>query len=303
MKWHIPCRAQRPNRPASPTLSSPDFPLLMGILNINDDSFSHDGSLDPDWAIRHTIQLIEDGAAIIDAGAESARTNRGPISEEEEIRRLQPLLAAWPDIVQRTSHHLPHPPLLSINTWRPRVMEAVLASGQVALLNDMSGLPTPEPARLAALAGCSLLVMHTVGLPKQNHSHLVHENILRTLQEFFTDRLAVCAAAGLPRESIILDPGLGFAKTAADDLRILRHLPELAAFDRPLLLPISRKGFIGRTLNLPDPRERDAGTMAALIAGLERGAHIFRVHDVRAARQVLSTWRACSSRAAINHPA
>ncbi len=270
-------------------------PLLMGILNINDDSFSRDGCLDGEWAIRRARELLADGADILDAGAESARPNRPPISEAEELRRLQPLLEAWPDLLR--AHRPPRPeslpqPLLSINTWRAGVMRRVLATGVVDLLNDMSGLAEESPARLAAEAGCALLVMHTVGLPKQDHRHIRHENVLAAVREFFRDRLARCARVGLAWEQVVLDPGLGFAKTAADDLRLLRELTTLQEFSRPLLLPISRKGFIGRVLELPDARERDAGTVAALVGGLLRGGHIYRMHDVRAAAQVRATLQA-----------
>lgn len=275
-----------------------DRPLIMGILNINDDSFSQDGRVDAEWAVRRAEELIEEGADIVDVGAESARTNREPISEEEEIRRLLPLLEAWPEIAARAegareAEEQVSPPLLSVNTWRIGVMEAVLAHGAVDLLNDMSGLAEPGPAELAARAGCALLVMHTVGLPKQPHTHVRYEDIVETLRGFFKERLARCEEAGLPRERVVLDPGLGFAKTTGDDVRILQELESLLEFRRPLLLPISRKGFIGRTLGVPDPRERDAGTIACLVAGLERGGRIFRMHNVRAAREILRTWRGC----------
>lgn len=288
MVWKVPARRSR-GLEASWEMGAQ--PWLMGILNINDDSFSRDGRLEPAWAVSRAAQLLQDGAEIIDAGAESARPNRPPISVEEEVLRLQPLLTAWPEILQqhRASYPSAPVPLLSINTWRVEVMRAVLASGVVDLLNDMSGLIDPGPALLAKEFGCGLLIMHTVGLPKQDHRHVRYEDVVGAVSDFFQGRLELCDRVGLSREQVILDPGLGFAKTTGDDLTLLNKLEALREFQRPLLLPISRKGFIGRTLNLPDARDRDAGTMAALVAGILRGGNIFRLHDIRAAVQIRAT--------------
>jgi len=271
------------------TITFPHRPLVMGILNLNDDSFSGDGSLDPDWAISRTREMIAEGADIIDVGAESARTNRAAISEDEEIRRLTPYLARIEEItaeaVSADTGQL-FPPLLSVNTWRPAVAHAALAiAGD--LLNDMGGLPTPENAEICAEADAALLIMHMVGEPKVPHTHVAWRDVMGEMRAFFAEKLAVAQAAGLPREAIVLDPGIDFAKQRDDNLRVYRELESLAEFDRPLLLPISRKSVIGDVLGLPDPRERDAGTVACLVAGIRRGAAIFRVHNVRAARQAV----------------
>jgi dihydropteroate synthase len=273
------------------SIAFPRRPLVMGILNLNDDSFSGDGSLDPDWAIARTHELIADGADIIDVGAESARTNRAAISEAEEIQRLTPYLERFAETAasaQPADAEQIFPPLLSVNTWRPAVARAALAiSGD--LLNDMSGLPSPENAAICAQTGAALLIMHTVGEPKVPHTHVAWPDLIGSMREFFAEKIALAEAAGVPRESIVLDPGIDFAKQCDDNLRIYRELENFADFGRPILLPISRKSVVGDVLDQPDPRDRDPGTLACLVAGMRRGAQIFRVHNVRAARQAMLT--------------
>jgi len=273
------------------TITFPSRPLVMGILNLNDDSFSGDGSLDLGWALARTRELIADGADIIDVGAESARTNRAAISEEEEIRRLSPYLERFGGIVADSApadDDQVFPPLLSINTWRPQVARAVLPLGG-DLLNDMGGLPTTENAAICAETGVALLIMHTVGEPKVPHTHVGWPDVIESMRTFFTGKIALAESAGLSRDAIVLDPGIDFAKQRNDNLLVYRDLEALLDFERPLLLPVSRKSVIGDVLNLPDPRDRDAGTVACLVAGYRRGASIFRVHNVAAARQAVLT--------------
>ncbi|MGH8046582.1 MAG: dihydropteroate synthase [Chthoniobacterales bacterium] len=271
------------------TITFPRRPLVMGILNLNDDSFSGDGSLDVDWAVARTRELIAEGADIVDVGAESARTNRAAISENEEVRRLTPYLERF---AQTAATALPadaaqfFPPLLSVNTWRPAVARAAL---EIAgdLLNDMGGLPSLENAAACAEHGASLLIMHTVGEPKVPHTHVEWPDIIEAVHGFFVEKIALAESAGMPREAIVLDPGIDFAKQRDDNLRILRELDRFADLGRPLLLPISRKSVIGDVLGLPDPCDRDAGTVACAVAGARRGAAILRVHNVRATHQAL----------------
>lgn len=279
----------------------PRRPLVMGIVNINDDSFSGDGTLDVNEALEKARILLQDGADVIDAGAESARTNRPPISIMVEIERLRPFWAAWPELLDELAENAPYvpgqlwPPLLSLNTWRPQVVEEVLTWGETDILNDIGALPDAENARLCARHGAALIIMHSVGQPKVPHTHVAHEDVMNTLEVFFAGKIALCEAAGLSRDSIILDPGLDFAKQLPDNLRICRELSRLRTFDRPILLPISRKTFIGETLDLPRAGDRDAGTIAALVAGAERGAALFRVHHVEAAVQTLRMLEALES--------
>ncbi|HYF36158.1 MAG TPA: dihydropteroate synthase [Prosthecobacter sp.] len=260
----------------------PRRPMVMGIVNINDDSFCGDGSLDIAEALTQAEGQIAEGAEIIDIGAESARTNRPAITEAEEIGRLLPFMEAWPSLIA----NLDRPVLLSINTWRSGVIGAVLPHGG-DLINDISALPTDDNARLCAEHGASLLIMHTVGEPKVPHTHVRYPDIMRTLHEFFEGKLAAAEAAGLPREQIIIDPGIDFAKQKADNLTIYRELEQLHRHGRPVLLPVSRKTVVGEVLDLPNATDRDAGTVASIAAGMRRGAQIFRVHNVRAAVQAV----------------
>jgi dihydropteroate synthase len=257
----------------------------MGIVNLSADSFSGDGLPDVAAAVEKARSLLADGADIIDIGAESARTNRPPIPEAEEAALLLGFLDHWNELGAHRPVDAPKP-LLSINAWRPAVVRAVLARGG-DLLNDIGGLPTDENARICADAGAALLLMHTVGQPKVAHTHIEYDDIMSRLEEFFAEKIALAVCAGMPREAIVLDPGIDFAKQRADNLRIYRELDRLRQFDRPILLPVSRKTVIGEVLGLPNPVERDAGTVACLVQGLLRGAHIFRVHNVRAAVQAV----------------
>ncbi len=227
----------------------------------------------------------------------SARTNRAPISVDEEVARLLPFFASWiawtaglPEVPPVPDQVWP--PLLSINTWRAEVVAAVLPAGG-DLLNDLSALPDDTNARLCAQHGAALLIMHSRGAPKVPHTHVAYADIMAELLAFFRDRIRRAVAAGVPEESIVLDPGLDFAKQRADNLRILRELERLHIFQRLILLPVSRKTVIGEVLALPDPRDRDAGTLACIAAGQLRGAQIFRVHHVAAAVDAVRIIEAC----------
>jgi len=263
-------------------------PRIMGIVNINDDSFSGDGTLDISAALEQAGRMVGEGADIIDIGAESARTNRSAITVEEEIARLLPFIEEWPDFCAglrpRFEHQL-FAPLLSVNSWRTEVVAEVLKTGRVDLINDIGGLPDPENARLCARHGATLLIMHTVGSPKIPHFSQAYVDIWQALEDFFRSKIALARKAGLSDDQIILDPGIDFAKQCDDNLKIFRDLERLHQFGLPILLPISRKTVIGEVLRLPDPASRDAGTIACLARGIRAGAHIFRVHNVKAAAE------------------
>ncbi|MDB6078315.1 MAG: folP 2, partial [Akkermansiaceae bacterium] len=208
---------------------------------------------------------------------------------EEEVRRFRAFLERWPEslatAVPRDEEQV-WPPVLSANTWRPEVAEAVLPLG-VELLNDMGGLPDPRNAALCAAAGASLLIMHSVGEPKVAHFHQQWPDIMRSLTDFFAAKIALAESAGLLRESIILDPGIDFAKQRQDNLTIMSRLRELGCFGRPVMVPVSRKTVIGEVLGLTDPNDRDAGTVACIAAAFSGGAGMVRVHNVAAAWQAL----------------
>jgi dihydropteroate synthase len=271
------------------TVTFPRRPLVMGIVNVTDDSFSGDGSLQIDQTIETALRHVTAGADIIDVGGESARTNRREITEEEECARILPFIHRFHECHQgRTpvDEWQIFPPLLSINTWRSGVAEAVLPVGG-HLLNDISALPRDENARIAAKYDTGLLIMHSVGLPKQRHTEVQYTDILRTLESFFEQKIRQAITAGVARESIVLDPGIDFAKQKTDNLRIYRELISLKHFERPILLPVSRKTVIGDVLGIGEPADRDAGTIACVVAGTLRGASIFRVHNVHAVVQAL----------------
>ncbi len=278
--------------------------LIMGIININDDSFCGDGSLDHSESLQKAERMLKEGADIIDIGAESARTNRQAISVEEEVGRLIPFLKAWPNLLKRLGSvglwdaEQLWPPLLSINTWRPEVIAAVLPSGG-DLINDISALPDIKNAQLCAEHGASLLIMHSIGQPKIAHTHVSYDNLWQDLQQFFDEKCALARSAGLSQEQLVLDPGIDFAKQRDDNLAIYRDSCFFNQWGCPVLLPVSRKTVIGQVLGLPNASARDAGTMACIAAGMTRGAHIFRVHNVSAAARcvkVLAAMRGHSKR-------
>jgi dihydropteroate synthase len=262
-----------------------DYPRVMGIVNINDDSFSGDGTLNIDQALAQAVQMARDGADIIDVGAESARTNREAIAVREEIDRLLPFLDAFEAACEETEPRDDSqiwPPLISVNTWRPEIVEAVLQAGHVDIINDIGGLTEDTNARLCFEYDAALLIMHTVGEPKIAHTEEVYEDIWESLEHFFVDRLNRARRIGLSDDQIILDPGIDFAKQRDDNLRIYRELERLQRYDLPVLLPISRKTVIGEVLGIEEPARRDAGTVACLVRGLVARADIFRVHNVKA---------------------
>ena len=270
----------------------PRRPLVMGIVNVNDDSFSGDGTLDFETAVAQARSQVAAGADVIDVGAESARTNRSAVPVAEELRRFQGFLECWEDVWQgvepRDAEQI-WPPVLSVNTWRPEAVEGVLQVGNVELVNDMGGLPDDRNARLCAAHGAALLIMHSVGEPKIPHFQQQWSDVMGAMERFFEEKLARAEAAGLSLEAVILDPGIDFAKQREDNLTVFRELERLHKFGRPVLVPVSRKTVIGEVLGLPDPTSRDAGTIACISAAMNRGAQIFRVHHVEAAWQAVKT--------------
>jgi dihydropteroate synthase len=262
----------------------------MGIVNVNDDSFSGDGTLDFGVAVEIARAQVREGADVIDVGAESARTNRAAVSVAEEIRRFVGFLERWDEVwagEKPRDEAQVWPPVMSANTWRPEVVKGVLATGKVEVLNDMGALPDERNARLCAAHGAALLIMHSVGEPKVAHVHQQWADVVGEMRRFFEEKLALVEAAGLSREAVILDPGIDFAKQRDDNLAVYLELERLQGFGRPVLVPASRKTVIGEVLGLADPRERDAGTIACIAAAMTRGAQVFRVHDVNAAWQAV----------------
>lgn len=266
----------------------PRRPLVMGIVNVNDDSFSGDGTLDFEDAIQLARHQAAAGADVIDVGAESARTNRAAVEIDEELRRFRGFLLRWNEVWKGLSPRDDDqiwPPIFSANTWRPEVVAGVLKMGAVELINDMGALPDDQNAQACAAHGAALLIMHSVGEPKVPHFQQQWPDVMAALEEFFEKKLREAELAGLPADAVILDPGIDFAKQREDNLRIFRELGRLQRFGRPVLVPVSRKTVIGEVLDLADPIARDAGTIACISAAMSRGGQIFRVHNVEAAWQ------------------
>ncbi len=275
-------------------INFPRRPLVMGILNLNDDSFSGDGTLDVNIALERTIAMIAQGADIIDVGGESARTNRAAIAIEEEIARVLPYVENFSSVAnsaQPRDDAQIFPPLLSLNTWRPEVARAILPVG-CEILNDMGALPTWENAEIAVAYGAALVIMHSIGEPKVAHTHVGYDDVMQVQLDFFREKIAGALSSGLTSEQIILDPGIDFAKQRDDNLTIYREFARIAALGHPTLLPVSRKTVIGDVLGGIPAKERDAGTVACIVAGAKRGASLFRVHNVEAAWQTLKTLEA-----------
>ncbi|MFZ9940701.1 MAG: dihydropteroate synthase [Luteolibacter sp.] len=269
-------------------ISFPRRPLIMGIVNVNDDSFSGDGTLDFNAAIDQAREHIQNGADVIDVGAESARTNRAAVTIDEEVRRFGGFLDRWEDALgdlkPKDADQI-WPPILSANTWRPEVVREILPSKKVELLNDMSALPDDTNAQFCAEHGTALLIMHSVGEPKVPHIHQQWIDVMKSMDLFFEEKIALALKAGIDRDALVLDPGIDFAKQRDDNLKVMRELSRLQKFERPILAPVSRKRVIGEVLGLADPKDRDAGTIACIAACLQGGANILRVHHVAAAWQ------------------
>ncbi|MGH8990095.1 MAG: dihydropteroate synthase [Acidimicrobiia bacterium] len=253
----------------------PGAPVLMGVLNASPESFSDgDGAESFDDVVRRGRRLMADGADIIDVGGESGVTNRPPIPANEEIRRVVPLVRELLDAGA----------VVSVDTWKPEVARAALEAG-AHLINDVSGLRHPEIAGHCADFGAGLVLMHTRAQPKVK-AFPPYEDVVADVVAFLKEKIDEAAAQGVRPEQIVLDPGPDFAKTPGQTIEVLRHLPQLLALARPILLAVSRKDFIGALTNRR-PRERQAGTLAAIDAGLQSGASILRVHDVAATADFL----------------
>ena len=265
------------------TLDFSNRTMVMGIININDDSFSGDGTLNQNKAMQMALEKVDEGADIIDVGAESARTNRGPIAINEEVDRLIPFIDAFHSFNWNEERKKP---LLSINTWRPEVTKKIVPLG-IDILNDIGALNQSDNAEICAKHGSALLIMHSIGLPKEPHLGQKYENIIDEINIFFEKKIQFAESVGLKREQIILDPGIDFAKDCKDNLKILKDLNIFQKHGRPILVPVSRKTVIGEVLGIDDPNERDAGTVACSVSSILRGASILRVHNVIAASQTV----------------
>ena len=254
-------------------------PWLMGIVNASPDSFS-DGGLHPtrEDQVQLAAELLAAGADILDIGGESAATGHPPVSSEQEIERVAPL-------VERCARELGA--LVSVDTYKPAVARAAIAAG-ASIVNDVSALRDPALAEVCAETGAALILMHTRAAPRERlQDPDLYADVTGEVIALLRERMALAQSLGVHREQLIVDPGPDFAKTPAQTIRLLSETERLHELGRPLLMAISRKDFIGALTSRP-PRGRLAGTLAALAHGVDHGAHIFRVHDVAAAADFLA---------------
>jgi dihydropteroate synthase len=254
-------------------------PWLMGVVNASPDSFSDGGRFRTlEQRLELASELLCHGADILDIGGESASTNRPAVDAGLEIERVVPL-------IERVVAELGA--IVSVDTYKSTVARAAIAAG-ASIVNDVSGLRDPELAAVCAQSGAALVVMHTRAAPKQRmQDPNLYGDVTKEVLAFLGERIAVALDAGVSPEQLIVDPGPDFAKTPAQTIELLAGVSRLHSLGRPVLMAISRKDFIG-ALTGRAPRERLAGTLAALEYGVEQGAHIFRVHDVAATRDYLT---------------
>lgn len=246
---------------------------VMGILNVTPDSFSDGGRHDQlETALEHARRMIAEGAAILDIGGESTRPGSLPVPPDEEIRRVVPVIASIRNLWDGW---------ISVDTSKAEVADAALRAG-ADIVNDVSGLRSdPEMAAVCANHQCGVVVMHMQGEPRTMQVAPHYEDVVREVAEFFDERMETLTQAGIAAESLCFDPGIGFGKSLAHNLSLLRAIDQLAPEGRPLLLGVSRKSFIGMILGDQDLTLRDWPTVAVTARARENGVMLHRVHEVR----------------------
>ena len=255
---------------------------IMGVVNVTPDSFSDGGTFDDDAAaIRHARRLVEEGAAIVDVGGESTRPGAAPVPAAEELRRVVPVVEGIAGL------GLGGRVRISVDTMKLEVARAAVDAG-ATYVNDVTAFRhEPELAGLVADRGLECCLMHMLGEPRTMQEDPRYDDVVSDVKAFLEERLAAAVAAGVPEERVQLDPGIGFGKTLEHNLELLRRLGEIAAIGRPVVLGTSRKSFIGRITGR-DVAGRVHGTVATCVLGYQRGARVFRVHDVAAVHDGLA---------------
>lgn len=259
------------------------FPCVMGVLNVTPDSFS-DGGLfvHAEAVLRQGVAMAAEGAAIVDVGGESTRPGSDPVSVEQEAARVVPVVAGLHGKVAA---------LISVDTSKAEVARRALAAG-AAIVNDVTALRgDPEMVAVVAEAGCPVCLMHMLGAPKTMQEDPRYDDVVGEVLHFLEERLAFAVATGVREEQVLLDPGIGFGKTAEHNLLLLRHLDRFVALGRPVVLGTSRKRFLGAILGA-EPEDRLFGTVATTVMGAQAGAAVFRVHDVKPNVEVLRVMEA-----------
>jgi len=259
-------------------------PLVMGIVNLTPDSFSGDGlASNTSEAVARARQQIDAGADLLDIGAESSRPGAAATSEDEELRRLLPVLEALADCT------LP----ISVDTYKPAVMRMALANG-ASMINDIFALRMPGALAAVADSDCAVCLMHMQGAPLTMQEQPAYADVVAEVQAFLRTRVSAALAAGISSDRLLLDPGFGFGKTLQHNLDLLRRFDELSIDDLPLLAGISRKSMLATITGRP-VAQRLAGSLAAALLAAQRGASILRVHDVSETRDALAVWQAVNA--------
>lgn len=257
-----------------------DRPLIMGIINATPDSFSGDGvAFDIGRAVAQARQFIADGADVLDIGGESTRPGSDPVSSDEELSRVIPVISALSGL------GVP----LSIDTWKPAVMREALAAG-ATMVNDINGLRASGAIDVVAATEAAVCIMHMQGTPQTMQVSPFYVDVCREVTDFLLQRALVAQDSGIDRKRIMLDPGFGFGKSSEHNLMLIKGLSGLAAHGYPLLVGLSRKSVLGRLTGRP-VTDRVVASVAAALASVARGAHMVRVHDVAATRDALSVWQ------------
>lgn len=251
---------------------------LMGILNVTPDSFSDGGIyLDKKSAVQKGLQLIKDGADILDIGGESTRPGSHPVTAEEEKRRILPVIS---EIRKKTDA------LISVDTTKSEVLKSALDAG-ADILNDISGMRfDPKILGLASKQDIPVIIMHMKGTPRNMQESPEYDNVIQEIKTFLKQRITDALTAGIKKNKIIIDPGIGFGKRLKDNLKIISNLSAFSELGFPILIGVSRKSFIGDLLNL-SPEKRIEGTIASSLISILQGAHILRVHDVSSLKKAV----------------
>jgi dihydropteroate synthase len=252
---------------------------IMGVLNVTPDSFSDGGEwFDSGAAVERGRVLVAEGADIVDVGGESTRPRANPVAEAEELRRVVPAVEALGGLGAQ----------ISVDTMKPAVASAAIAAG-ATYVNDVTAFRhDPAMARLVAEHGCDCCLMHMLGEPRTMQDDPRYDDVVDDVKAFLTERAAFAVREGIAESRIQVDPGIGFGKTVAHNLELLRRLDEIVALGFPVVIGTSRKSFLGRLTGREDPHERVAATVATCVMALERGAAVFRVHDVAATADALA---------------
>lgn len=254
--------------------------MVMGIVNVTPDSFSDGGRyFEAQRAINHGLQLVEEGADLLDIGGESTRPGAQPVSEQDELDRVLPVLAGLRDCA------VP----ISVDTLKPSVMREVLAAG-AAMINDVRGLEEPGALAVVAASDCAVCLMHMQGEPRSMQDAPHYDDVVAEVSAYLRARVEAAVAAGIAHERLCIDPGFGFGKNLDHNLALLRALSQLAEI-APVLVGLSRKRMIG-ALTGRDLPDRQAGSVAAALRAVQNGARIVRVHDVAATVDAIKVWQA-----------